>query len=35
LFAENDELARSYFRTLTRGQPENAALVTAVSVSSP
>ncbi|MGW4825341.1 TetR/AcrR family transcriptional regulator [Streptomyces sp. NPDC004227] len=26
LFAQNDELARSYFRALTRGQPENAAL---------
>ncbi|WP_307792475.1 TetR/AcrR family transcriptional regulator [Streptomyces verrucosisporus] len=26
LFTENDELARSYFRALTRGRPENAAL---------
>ncbi|MGW4200478.1 TetR/AcrR family transcriptional regulator [Streptomyces sp. NPDC004726] len=26
LFAENDELARSYFRTLARGQPGNEAL---------
>jgi AcrR family transcriptional regulator len=26
LFAENDELARAYFRALTRGRPENAAL---------
>ncbi|MCG7526868.1 TetR/AcrR family transcriptional regulator [Streptomyces sp. OfavH-34-F] len=28
LFAENDELARAYFRTLARGRPENAALGT-------
>ncbi|MEU2023633.1 TetR/AcrR family transcriptional regulator [Streptomyces sp. NPDC016469] len=26
LFAENDDLARAYFRTLARGRPENAAL---------
>ncbi|MFG2213088.1 TetR/AcrR family transcriptional regulator [Streptomyces sp. NPDC048638] len=26
LFTENEELARAYFRTLTRGRPENAAL---------
>ncbi|MCX0247753.1 TetR/AcrR family transcriptional regulator [Streptomyces drozdowiczii] len=28
LFAENDDLARAYFRTLARGRPENAALGT-------
>ncbi|MEU2246698.1 helix-turn-helix domain-containing protein [Streptomyces sp. NPDC019224] len=26
LFAENEDLARAYFRTLARGRPENAAL---------
>ncbi|MDF4250375.1 TetR/AcrR family transcriptional regulator [Streptomyces sp. WMMB303] len=26
LFTENEELARAYFRALTRGRPENAAL---------